>query len=125
MCAVGHANGRCTRIFGELKVVRGVADHHGVSGGHAGFVEQCVQHAGMGLGEAFIPATRCDETGMTAADTVMIGDTTHDLQLAENAGTAAIGVTYGAHHRELLHGHRKLTLVDSVFALRDYLEMHA
>ena len=29
--------------------------------------------------------------------TVMIGDTTHDLQLAQNAGVACIGVSYGAH----------------------------
>jgi phosphoglycolate phosphatase len=29
--------------------------------------------------------------------TVMIGDTTHDLQLAVNAGTASVGVSYGAH----------------------------
>ncbi len=95
----------------------------------------------LGLREFFV-ASRCgdegfakphpgmlnalfDQTGMTAADTVMIGDTTHDLQLAANAGTAAIGVTYGAHHPELLHEHRKLTLVDSVSALRSYLEANA
>ena len=38
-----------------------------------------------------------DETGLQPSRAVMIGDTTHDLQLAENAGSAAIGVTYGAH----------------------------
>jgi phosphoglycolate phosphatase len=27
----------------------------------------------------------------------MIGDTTHDLQLAQNAGCASVGVSYGAH----------------------------
>jgi phosphoglycolate phosphatase len=27
----------------------------------------------------------------------MIGDTTHDLQLAANAGAASVGVSYGAH----------------------------
>lgn len=66
-----------------------------------------------------------DETGLTARDAVMIGDTTHDLQLAENAGSAAIGVTYGAHPVALLQAHRPLTLVDSVSALRTYLEAHA
>jgi len=95
----------------------------------------------LGLREYFI-ASRCadegfskphpgmlhalfDMTGMNASDAVMIGDTTHDLQLAENAGTAAVGVTYGAHERALLEAHQPLTLVDSVSALRHFLETSA
>ncbi len=95
----------------------------------------------LGLREFFV-ASRCadegfskphpgmlhalfDETGLRAADAVMIGDTTHDLQLAENAGSASIAVTYGAHERELLTAHKPLTLVDSVSALRAFLEAHA
>jgi len=95
----------------------------------------------LGLRELFV-ASRCadegfakphpgmlhalfDETGLTAKDAVMIGDTTHDLQLAENAGSASIGVTYGAHEIKLLQAHQPLTLVDSVSALRSYLEAHA
>jgi phosphoglycolate phosphatase len=91
----------------------------------------------LGLREYFV-ASRCadegfskphpgmlhalfDVTGKSATDAVMIGDTTHDLQLAENAGTAAIGVTYGAHERVLLVAHQPLTLVDSVSALSAYL----
>ncbi|RZL55039.1 MAG: HAD family hydrolase [Variovorax sp.] len=34
---------------------------------------------------------------VTADRTLMIGDTTHDLQLAINAGCASVGVSYGAH----------------------------
>ena len=95
----------------------------------------------LGLREYFV-ASRCadegfskphpgmlhalfDITGMNASDSVMIGDTTHDLQLAENAGTAAIGVTYGAHERALLEAHQPLTLVDSVSALKSFLETSA
>jgi phosphoglycolate phosphatase len=95
----------------------------------------------LGLREFFI-ASRCadegfskphpgmlqalfDETGMNASAAVMIGDTTHDLQLAENADTAAIGVTYGAHERSLLEAHKTLTLVDSVSALKAFLEASA
>jgi phosphoglycolate phosphatase len=37
------------------------------------------------------------ELGARPERTLMIGDTTHDLQLAANAGTASIGVSYGAH----------------------------
>jgi phosphoglycolate phosphatase len=32
--------------------------------------------------------------------TLMIGDTSYDLQMAKNAGVNAIGVTYGAHTAE-------------------------
>ena len=37
------------------------------------------------------------EMGVEPARTLMIGDTTHDLQMAVNAGVAGIGVSYGAH----------------------------
>jgi len=37
------------------------------------------------------------ETGAEARDTVMIGDTTFDILMARNAGTAAIGVSWGVH----------------------------
>jgi phosphoglycolate phosphatase len=37
------------------------------------------------------------ELGAPPERTLMIGDTTHDLQLAANAGTASVGVSYGAH----------------------------
>jgi phosphoglycolate phosphatase-like HAD superfamily hydrolase len=30
----------------------------------------------------------------------MVGDTTHDLQMALNAGCASVGVSYGAHEPE-------------------------
>ena len=32
----------------------------------------------------------------------MIGDTTHDLQMALNAGCASVGVSYGAHEPDEL-----------------------
>ncbi len=37
------------------------------------------------------------ETGATAADTVMIGDTSFDMIMAENAGVRAVGVGWGYH----------------------------
>ena len=37
------------------------------------------------------------EFGVEAERTLMIGDTTHDLQMALNAGCASVGVSYGAH----------------------------
>jgi phosphoglycolate phosphatase len=43
-----------------------------------------------------------EEFGVTPEVTLMIGDTTHDLLMAKNAGVAALGVAYGAHPREAL-----------------------
>lgn len=37
------------------------------------------------------------EFGTEPQRTLMIGDTTHDLQMAVNAGCPAVGVSYGAH----------------------------
>ncbi|MES2288657.1 MAG: HAD-IA family hydrolase [Pseudomonadota bacterium] len=37
------------------------------------------------------------EAGAEAADTVVIGDTSFDMMMARNAGTRAIGVTWGYH----------------------------
>jgi phosphoglycolate phosphatase len=43
------------------------------------------------------------ETGALPADTVMIGDTTYDIEMANGAGTGAIGVSWGYHPGEALH----------------------
>ncbi len=37
------------------------------------------------------------EFGVAPERTLMIGDTTHDLQMALNAGCTSVGVSYGAH----------------------------
>ncbi|WP_105382336.1 HAD-IA family hydrolase [Neorhizobium alkalisoli] len=37
----------------------------------------------------------CDETGMRAADTLVIGDAIYDMQMAKAAGATAIGVSWG------------------------------
>jgi phosphoglycolate phosphatase len=51
----------------------------------------------------------------------MIGDTTHDLQLAANAGVASIGVSYGAHPHEALEALAPLAVARNVAELRDLL----
>jgi len=48
---------------------------------------------------------------------LMIGDTTHDLQMAHSAQVKSVGVTYGAHPREQLASHAPVALVDSVAQL--------
>jgi phosphoglycolate phosphatase len=43
-----------------------------------------------------------EEAGIVAADTVMVGDTAFDMEMAQAAGVAAIGVGLGYHARERL-----------------------
>jgi len=56
--------------------------------------------------------------------TVMIGDTTHDLQLARNAGTASVGVSYGAHDHNLFDGFGARHVAHSTAELHDWLLRH-
>ncbi len=51
--------------------------------------------------------------------TLMIGDTTHDLQMAKNAGVASLAVAYGAHPPEALD------VLEPLARLHDVKELHA
>ena len=66
-----------------------------------------------------------DEFGVDPSRTLMIGDTTHDLQLAANAGTARIGVGYGAHDSAEFAPFEPLHVAHSVPDLHDWLLRHA
>lgn len=57
--------------------------------------------------------------------TLMIGDTTHDLQMARNAGVAGVGVSYGAHPRELLTASGPVYCAHSVDDLVSWLTANA
>ena len=65
------------------------------------------------------------EFGVAPERTLMIGDTTHDLQLAANAGAARVAVSYGAHPVEAFAGHGPLFVAESVAALDRWLEANA
>jgi phosphoglycolate phosphatase len=56
--------------------------------------------------------------------TLMIGDTSHDLELARNAGARALAVGYGAHSAADLAAHAPLSIVGSIAALRAWLAVH-
>ena len=93
------------------------------------------------LGEMFC-ATRCGdechskphpsmllelmgETRLRASELLMIGDTSHDLQMAKNAGVDALAVTYGAHPEAALRCHGPKACITSVAELRVWLNTHA
>lgn len=57
------------------------------------------------------------ETGATTAQTVMIGDTTFDMETARAAGVAGIGVAWGYHHHGDLRRAGARAIVDRYDAL--------
>jgi len=92
----------------------------------------------QGIGNRFV-ATRCadegfpkpnpdmllylmDRVGAEPSETLMIGDTTHDLELARNAGAAAVAVSYGAHASAGLARCGPLALLHSIEELRHWLQ---
>ncbi len=65
------------------------------------------------------------ELGTEPERTLMIGDTTHDLQLAANAGVACVGVSYGAHPSEDFHRFSPRFVAHSTRELHEWLHDNA
>jgi phosphoglycolate phosphatase len=100
---------------------------------------RALAHSGL---ERFFHGTRCadecfskphpamleqlmDELGVAPERTLMIGDTTHDLQMAVNAGVAGLGVGFGAHPMAALRGVSHLACVDTPAELGEWLRTNA
>ena len=66
-----------------------------------------------------------DELGMAQERVLMVGDTTHDLQMAINAGVDAVGMTHGAHQAEQLRELQPLALLDDFAGLREWFREYA
>ncbi|MCC6531522.1 MAG: HAD-IA family hydrolase [Burkholderiales bacterium] len=66
-----------------------------------------------------------DELAMPASETLMIGDTTHDLQMAFNAGVRCVGVAYGAHPKPQLMSIEPEACFDSAAELFSWLRENA
>jgi phosphoglycolate phosphatase len=62
-----------------------------------------------------------DRLGVRSEQTLMIGDTTHDLELARNAGVAGVAVAYGAHEAAGFARYAPLATVHSIAELRAWL----
>lgn len=102
-------------------------------------LNQSLQHSGLA---DYFHATRCvdechskphpqmllelmDELGAKPEQTLMIGDTTFDLQMAQNANVASLAVSYGAHPLEYLLPHTPLANFDNFTKLKQWLIMNA
>ena len=58
-------------------------------------------------------------------ETIMIGDTSHDLEMARAAGVEALAVTYGAHPEAGLRACEPLMCIPDVPSLRTWLNANA
>ncbi|MFO1379613.1 MAG: HAD-IA family hydrolase [Chitinivorax sp.] len=102
-------------------------------------LDRALQHSG--LGELFDVSRTADETfskphpamleqiidytGSDPRRTLMIGDTSHDLLLAQNARADGFGVSYGAHPRHELEQYQAVSIADSFAELDAWLCRHA
>ena len=76
-----------------------ILDNAGLDGRFA-----CIKTADQGPGkpDPFLLQEAMREVGAKRKNTVMIGDTTYDILTGRNAGTGAIGVTWGVHPADQL-----------------------
>ncbi len=59
--------------------------------------------------------------GLAPEQVLMVGDTTHDIQMAASAGMDSMAVTYGAHDEQTLAQARPTVMVSSVAEMRGWL----
>lgn len=66
-----------------------------------------------------------EELGVASHQALMIGDTTHDMEMARAAGVARVAAAYGAHSRDALLNFEPLACVSDVADLRRWLMENA
>jgi phosphoglycolate phosphatase len=59
-----------------------------------------------------------DELNIAAQDAIMVGDSSHDLAMAQAANIDSIGVTFGVHDRQTLEKYQPKAIVDSLVELQ-------
>ncbi|MBF0264660.1 MAG: HAD-IA family hydrolase [Gammaproteobacteria bacterium] len=124
------------KMLYELKqkgVMLAIATGKGRSGLNSSMTEVGLEH--------FFHASRCadetqskpnpamlheilDEFGMDKADAVMIGDSSYDIQMAQQINMDNIGVTYGVHSKEDLTQLNTQLIVEDIESLHHYLIQH-
>ena len=98
-------------------------------------LKRALEHSGL---TRFFDVTRCadecvskpdpqmlyeilDELDVAAGRAVMVGDTSHDLNMAKRAGVAGVGVSYGAHLPDDLIACDPIACFDDVPSLSAWL----
>jgi len=65
------------------------------------------------------------ELAVNAGRTLMVGDTTHDVMLAQNAGVDVVAVAFGAHPAAQLLALQPLALMENFTQLRTWFKENA
>jgi phosphoglycolate phosphatase len=113
---LGIATGKSRRGLTRVLAQHGIAHRFGVS--------RCADE-GFPKPHPDMLLALMDQAAVGPETTLMIGDTTHDLQLARNAGVASLAVAYGAHPPEGLAQMQPLATVHSIAELRAWLATNA
>jgi phosphoglycolate phosphatase len=113
---LGIATGKSRRGLTRVLAQHGIAHRFGVS--------RCADE-GLPKPDPDMLLALMEQAGVEPEATLMIGDTTHDLQLAQNAGVASLAVAYGAHPLQGLAEMQPLATVHSIAELRAWLATHA
>jgi phosphoglycolate phosphatase len=102
-------------------------------------LERALQTSGLG---GYFCASRCadecfskphpqmleellDELSVDREEALMIGDTTHDMQMARNAGVSCLAVAYGAHPASALEAVLPLACLQKPEELSEWLRRNA
>lgn len=85
---LGVATGKSRRGLDAVLKGHGLTDR---------FVTLQTADVGPGKPHPYMIHRALGETGAAAGDTVVIGDTTYDIQMARNARVASVGVSWGYH----------------------------
>lgn len=62
-----------------------------------------------------------DFTGVSAERAIMVGDTSYDLEMAQNIAMPRVGVSYGVHTVDVLQRFNPLTVAHNVNTLHQFL----
>lgn len=108
-CLLGIATGKGRRGLGLT------LEHHGIAGY---FTTLQTADDGPGKPDPRMLQQAMAETGAGPGDTVLVGDTTHDMAMARNAGAAAVGVSWG------YHGAAELRDAGAAAVLDDFGQLH-
>ena len=113
---LGIATGKSRRGLDRALAATALTDYfHATRCADEGY---CKPHPGM-------LTALMDAVGVEAEKALMIGDTSHDMAMAQAANVERVGVGYGAHVKDALLAYRPLACVDSVAELRSWLLKHA
>ncbi len=110
--ATGKARRGLNRVFDE-------------TGYHSLFhASRCADESGSKPAPAMLHELMA-ELNVAPDKTLMIGDSTYDMQMANNAGIECLAVSYGVHGCQELDKHTPLACCENITVLNEWLHAHS